>query len=73
MMVCGDFFLGSTKVSEAPGDGPGCLQFFCDSSSDASWALWAWGELVIFSLVLDPNLGVCGSGWRDEDALHEGA
>lgn len=46
------YFLGSTKVSEAPGDGPGCLQLFHHASSHASWALWAWGELVIFLLGL---------------------
>lgn len=50
-------FLGSTEVSEAPGEGPGCLQFFCHASSDASWALWAWGDLVIFFWVLPACLG----------------
>lgn len=51
------YFLGSTEVSEAPGHGLGCLQFFCHASSDASWALWAQGELVIFSWVLPAYLG----------------
>lgn len=51
------YFLGSTKVSEAPGDGPGCLQFSRDASSDASSALWTWGALVLFPWVLPAYLG----------------